>query len=438
MFTKMRGSAFVCCLLLIAAFVLATSAAVLAAGPDDVANYGMRAIRITNGCDPQIPPPAVAGSCATVTPGSWSFDISWFDAATQKYYLADRSNKAIDIVDTRTDKVAGEAAGLAGPNGVLVTHHPHQLWIGDAGSNVVVFALDKNGMPSSSLPIATVPTGGTGRADELAYDPRDHLILVANDEPADLFITFISVSSNPSNIKVVGSISFNAATNPNVLGGTSTDGIEQSVYDRGLDRFLLAVPATTGHTNGEIAVINPDTMQLEDVYGVDGTGCFPHGLALGPHQNLLLGCSADGPAGTPLVSLLMDATSGRILKTFTQVGGSDEVWYNPGDNHYYLAASNFTKDGTVGGASNGVLGIIDAGSRHEAAHWIQNVPTGAHNHSVAAVFSFRGDRGDMDHRDRGRRDSERGNFTRNRIYVPLRVNTASGETGGIGVYGRIP
>jgi hypothetical protein len=33
-----------------------------------------------------------------------NFDISFIDQATGRYYFADRSNKAIDIFDTRTDK----------------------------------------------------------------------------------------------------------------------------------------------------------------------------------------------------------------------------------------------------------------------------------------------------------------------------------------------
>ncbi len=451
----------VCSWLILMLFLINT-APVLAAdtGPDDTPNYGTRAIRITHPCDPEIPPPLSAGSCTTVTPGSWSFDISWFDPATQKYYLADRSNFAVDIVDTKTDKVAGEATGFvgiqpgsntSGPNGVLVTHHPHQLWAGD-GDGVQVFSLDGNGLPIAhikTIPNSDPKLNASHRADELSYDPDDQLILQAWDDDSDLFVAFISVSSNPSDIKVLGTISFKSSC---PTGGCSTDGIEQGVYDHKLNRFLLAVPATTGHTNGEIAVINPHTMLVETVYGqLDGTGCFPHGLALGPHQNLLLGCSADGPAGTQLVSIIMDARNGNILKTFDQVGGSDEVWYNEGDNTYYLAASNWTKDGCtppstpggcVGGTPLPVLGIIDAGSDKDGPEFIQNIKTGPSSHSVAAVYAVRCDRNDPDRDDGGPSNCNRNgrgrDFIRNRAYVPLRINSTTGETGGIRVDGRIP
>src|SRR5574340_1722615 len=35
------------------------------------------------------------------------FDVSWNDNATQRYYLADRNNNAIDVVDSATDTFLG-------------------------------------------------------------------------------------------------------------------------------------------------------------------------------------------------------------------------------------------------------------------------------------------------------------------------------------------
>lgn len=36
-----------------------------------------------------------------------NFDISYINPATGRYYLADRSNKAIDVFDTATDTYVG-------------------------------------------------------------------------------------------------------------------------------------------------------------------------------------------------------------------------------------------------------------------------------------------------------------------------------------------
>ena len=64
-----------------------------------------------------------------------TFDISWVDPNTRRYFLADRSNQAIDVIDTRTNKVVDQipanppfagASGnndTSGPNGVVVSGH---------------------------------------------------------------------------------------------------------------------------------------------------------------------------------------------------------------------------------------------------------------------------------------------------------------------------
>ena len=69
---------------------------------------------------------------------------------------------------------------------------------------------------------------------------------------------------------------------------------------------------------------------------------------------------------------IIDAKTGAIVATVPEVGGSDQVWFNPGDDRYYLAARN-----NPGGP---VLGVIDA----QTNRWIQNVPTSPNSLSVAA------------------------------------------------------
>ena len=43
-----------------------------------------------------------------------SFDISWVDPKTSRYYLSDRANAAIDIIDTRTLHFVGMLPGFVG------------------------------------------------------------------------------------------------------------------------------------------------------------------------------------------------------------------------------------------------------------------------------------------------------------------------------------
>ena len=88
------------------------------------------------------------------------------------------------------------------------------------------------------------------------------------------------------------------------------------------------------------------------------TDCAPHGAAFGPNQHLLLGCSGDAiKAGKHASTVLIDAPTGKLLATVTEVGGSDQVWYNPSEDRYYVAADKMTSDGTSAGNPNPVVGI---------------------------------------------------------------------------------
>src|SRR3979411_2136876 len=78
-----------------------------------------------------------------------AFDISWVDADTQLYYLADRSNAAVDVVDAKRNTFVRQIHGgfkactgtndTSGPNGVVVAGH--FLFVTDANSRVVTIDL---------------------------------------------------------------------------------------------------------------------------------------------------------------------------------------------------------------------------------------------------------------------------------------------------------
>ena len=473
--------------LLILFAVLVTGVAKVRADSDsdDAANYLLTGLRIVSRCNPGVPTPQIPAPLTTTTTNTcaanilnknnnWSIDISFFDPVFQKYYLADRDNFGIDVVDTRTNTAVEVVTGFtgvqpgtntSGPNGVLTTHNPNQLWGGDGNGDVRIYNLDKSGLSTGLLKVISHTVTKTAkRADEMGYDPDHQIVLVAWDDDSDLLLALISVSANPA---VLGTINLNpsnptqaknSCTNAGFPGGCSTGGIEQPQYDPRIGRFLLAVPSSSGHPNGEVLVINPVTQVVEKAWDTTtnvpqaNTACSPNGLTIGPDHQVLLGCNGGSKAGNPQVTLIIDDRGSgpngeniNIIKTITQVGGSDEVWFNPGDNNYYTASSSHTSTNLVGGPADPVLGIIEAGWGAEGPEWIQNVPTGAGSHSVAAAFEVRCDRddrglGDDQKRgDRGRgddqhRDCDQAHYSNNRAFVPLRTNQAgNNEPGGIGI-----
>lgn len=291
-----------------------------------------------------------------------SFDISAVDAVGGIYALSDRSNGGVDLINLRNDRFLGRVpgftgidpghGGMAGPNGVIAVG-AHQFWAGDGNSTIKI--VDTR----SRKVAAIVATGGAKRVDELGYDPRDHVVVAANNADKPPFLSFISTRGH---YLILGRLTFPQATR----------GLESQVWDAATRRFYVAVPELNGvAAHGAIAVVDPRSRKLLRLFPVEK--CLPAGLAVGPGNQLLVGCSDDAvAAGFAAKSLVMGVRTGAITARFLQVGGSDQVWFDPKSMRYYLAA--------VANPGGPVLGIIDAHSDR----WIANIPTGPRAHSVAA------------------------------------------------------
>jgi hypothetical protein len=261
--------------------------------------------------------------------GLVGFDISWVDSANARYYLANRGNTtaippvlpSIDVIDTKHNKFLYKIPLTSAGNGVVAingsTEEPDQpgvLVVGTADSHAFFIDLAH----PFAAPVA-VSTNGNHRADELAYDPLDQIILIANDQdvPAP-FVSFISTEAHA----VLGKIVYDGTLgNPK-----STGGIEQPVWDAATRRFYISIPKTAANANGEIDEINPVTMAITKIFPTSaacGARGGPAGLALIPGQHLIASCGD-----------VLDIASGSVLNV-PGVSG-DEIWFNPGDDRVYF------------------------------------------------------------------------------------------------------
>lgn len=248
--------------------------------------------------------------------GLAGFDIAWADSANARFYLADRGNPTatppvgptVDVIDTEHDQYLASIPLTAGANGVLAIPRAHEIWVGLSDSTVAVISSDTYAVEH------VISTGGTARADELAYDPADHLILIANDRDTPPFVTFISTETNT----VVKRLSYDGMSAPQ-----STGGIEQSVWDGAVGKFYISIPATSANATGEVDEIDPQEMSVTRSFP---TTCSPAGLALVPGKHLITSCGD-----------VLDATTGVVLETIRGVAG-DEIWYNPGDERVYFGS----------------------------------------------------------------------------------------------------
>ena len=368
----------------------------------------------------------IPGTAANVTNGNlYSFDISFVDQSTQTYYLADRSNAAVDVVDAQTGtfvrQISGGFKGVAvvggtvtngqsGPNGVVAAFP--WLFVTDAASRVVTIDLRTDSV------VSEVSTGGQDsfRADELAYDPQDGLLLVVNNADTPPFATLISVDQATGTLTVGPRITFDAAN-----GVDAQDGAEQPLWFRHTGKFYVSIPVLGANVqNGGVVSIDPKTAKVDATFPIQF--CSPAGLTLGPFTEVLVGCNRVfdtagkvwNPAGTVTAApkdVILNVETGATTDV-PGVGAGDEVWFNAGDGNYYATGSGSPLRPTLSAAAQGAtaLGVIDAAGRTLT----QLVPT----FNVPAV----GTGNSSTEHPAGTAHSVAVNAANNYVFVPLAAN----------------
>lgn len=341
-----------------------------------------------------------------------SYDISWVNPHRAEYYLADRSNAGIDIIDTRTLTFKrtlgkGQFVGvklntngtvnndISGPDGVVT--HGRWLYAGDGDSTLKVFDLDAPDASALKQTLATGPASDN-RVDEMALTTDGELLLTVNNaaEPLPFANLFQANGDRHSSlVREITKITINATLFP------GTPAIEQPTWDPKTKRFYVSVPILgkpggcgTGITcDGGLMVIDPNTVTpgafvigafdpAKNAGVLQLSNCGPNGATVGPHGNLLLGCTA---ANNPTNDSTLVINAGS--KHFTHVNsivGSDEVWFNKGDGRYYTGSNRnctppFTTCSNSSGHQSAVLGVIDGTSV-----LIETIPQSSGSHSVAA------------------------------------------------------
>jgi len=343
-----------------------------------------------------------------VVPGNpiTSSDISWVDPGTERTYVTDRSNFGVDIIDAENNLFVGRVTGMvgvagvsdgthqnngSGPNGVFVTNDGF-LWAGDGDSKATVADVNP-GSPSYLQIVAQIDTSnaecddGTDgghwcqRLDEGGFDPVDRIVMYANNGPlsptqlcptpanpnahcpVDPYVTLIDANT----YGVLGQIIFPGVT-----------GIEQPLWHAGLGRFLLTVPGSLANNIlPSVAVIDPTTCRsdggcsveqqifLDCMALVGTTSQSVTGIAGAADRIIVSACGQGAPLpAVPSFPIILNPYTQAVVNIVTQVGGGDQVWFNPGDGHFYVTGTDLT--GATGLQS---LGAIDA----QTGNWLQNI-----------------------------------------------------------------
>lgn len=336
----------------------------------------------------------------------YSFDLGQVDESTGLYYVTDRTNKAIDVVDTNTRSFvtqfqqgfagcnagtptaptplptcAGANNDMSGPDGLDIVGP--NLYVGDVNT---LWILDKRtGAVVKKIAIPSTPT--FLRADEGCFDSDDNLYGISTPGAAHPFMTFVDTTTQAV---VATLVMDDSAGNPSA-------GLEACAYDHVTKKFFVNNDGTTANPRGEMdgipasAIVakkpGPATLVFGTLAGASQYplgNCDPTGLALGPGNDIGSMCR-QGNTGEVLTFQILDRTSGTVLANLN-AGGGDQITYDAVSNRWFLADSRWTANGKSCGAGTAVtcpltpvLAIVDGTSRKV----ISMFPTGNNAHSIA-------------------------------------------------------
>ncbi len=288
----------------------------------------------------------------TVLPGRPldDFGTAAVDENAGRYYLPDRANAAVAILDSRTGAYRGRLPGFtgrtpqashAGPNAVLPVDR--QLWASDGDGTVKVF----DGTADPPRWTANVSLGALTRADQMAYDSQDHVVVVTSPAEQPPFLSLVA-SRGP--LRVLARI--------NLTGGVAVGPV---LFDARTRRFLVGV--VQAGQGGALAVVDPQHRRVARFLSVGG--CVPTGLAPGPGRLLMVTCGEGGTAA----ALAVNVETGAAAASFGQVAAASSAAFDRNRQRWMVAT----------GGADAQLGVIDAG--HMA--WLGALAAGPGAHSVA-------------------------------------------------------
>lgn len=284
---------------------------------------------------------------ATINVGSLtSFDISYTDSVTGYYYFADRSSATVDIIDSNTFALVGQATGFVGFTGSNDTSGPDGVVVVNNGTTATLYAGDGNStlrsfdVTNPSAPVAggTVNTGGGAlRLDEMAYSPSGGgYLLAANNANSPAYASLISTSSPLAPSLVTSPILVPSQTDP-------AGGLEQAAWDPHTGTWFVSVPSFNGTDAGGVQEysLNGTAGRVYNFSTMGIGACGSSGLGVGANGNLMVGCSNGGPI------VLNPTGTGSIVAQLPQSHGADELWYDPTSNRFFVTGANAAGDRVI-------------------------------------------------------------------------------------------
>jgi DNA-binding beta-propeller fold protein YncE len=265
-----------------------------------------------SGCDPSSPVRVTHDAVPTLPAGKPSFDAIEIDQATHLLYLADRSDRGVDVFDVSTPSPAfvRTVPTSGAPNGLVLAPDLGKLYAGLEDGSLAVLALGPQ-------PAVTGRIGVKSPADLVEYDPQEKKVFAG----------------------IVDAVAIVDATRDTLLTTIKLkQGVEQPRYNPADGMVYVA-----GSTQNVLYKIDPKSDRLISTISIEAT-CRPAGIALNPAiDQALLGCQSSQ-------TLVWDFKAGHRTTLFDQATGGDIAIYDARAARIFAA-----EPGAKGGPQVGIF-----------------------------------------------------------------------------------
>ena len=253
------------------------------------------------------------------------------------------------------------------------------LYAGDGTSSLRVYNATN---PAAPIFQQTIATGGTTRVDEMAYSPLTHQVLAANNAETPAYGNLFSTTNGHAPVALTPPLMI---TVPTSQGGIAAGGMEQPAWNPKTGTFFVSIPqlGTGGASDpGGVSEISTagNVLRTISLASLGISSCSPTGLAVGGSGNLMVGCGTVGAAAILLNPTGGSMGTGSIVKTIPGLGGTDELWFDPTTNAFYVTGNNGTN-------TSRFFDVVDADGNIKQTVML---PTTTSAHSIT-VDPFNGD-----------------------------------------------
>ncbi len=240
--------------------------------------------------------------------GKGGFDHAAVHAASGRLYVAHTANDALDVVDTKANRLLRSIPDLKGVAGVLVSDERDLVFTSNRDEDTVSIFPEGEEAAASKVKVGVHPNG-------LAFAPHRGLLLAANigdsSAPGSTTISFVNVPARTL-----------LATLP--IPGRP----RWCLVDQKTRAFYVAI-----RDPPQIVVIDaPRADRIARALPVPAAG--PHGLDLDPVRGRLF-CACDAAR-----LVVLNRTTGQVLADRPLSGPPDVVFYNPILQHLYVAVGD--------------------------------------------------------------------------------------------------